>query len=271
MLYNLLFRCASETLLEIAADFQHLGARIAILAVLHSWSQMLTLHPHLHCIVPGGGLSIDGDWWVGSRPDFFLPVRVLSRLYRGKMLAALKAAVVAEELPSSHLPALDPLYHKEWVVYSKPPFGGPEQVLAYLARYTHRVAITNKRLVRIEGDEVTFTWKDYADDHRQREMTLTGEEFLRRFLLHVLPDRFVRIRYYSLFANRQREKALALCREVLPGRPARRSKIDKADWRELLQRLTGIDPTRCEVCGQTGMRLVGELKPQRTSGRGPPG
>jgi putative transposase/transposase-like zinc-binding protein len=268
LLYNLLFQCASQTLLEIAADPKHLGARIGVLAVLHTWSQKLTLHPHVHGIVTGGGLSIDGDWWVGCRPSFFVPVRVLKKLFRGKMLAALKAAVKAGELPASHLPDLDALYRMAWVVYCKPPFGSPEQVLAYLARYTHRVAISNSRLVRLEEETVTFTWKDYADHERRREMTLTGEEFLRRFLLHVLPDRFVRIRYYGLFANRHREQALAVCREVLPGPPSR-PQPPKTDWRERLQRLTGIDPTRCEVCGDKAMRLVGELAAAR-SPRGPP-
>jgi len=268
LLYNVLFQCASETLLEIAADPKHLGARIGVLAVLHTWGQKLTLHPHLHCIVPGGGLSIDGDWWVGSRPDFFLPVPVLKKLFRGKVLAAIKAAVESGELPSSPLPVLGRLYRKSWVVYCKPPFGSPEQVLAYLARYTHRVAISNQRLVRLEGEEVTFTWKDYARGQRLREMTLSGEEFLRRFLLHVLPERFVRIRYYGLLANRHREKALTLCREVLPGPPAP-PKLTRSDWQSLLQSLTGLDPMRCEVCGHPALHLVGELAPAQVP-RAPP-
>lgn len=268
LLYNLLFRCASETLLEIAADPKHLGARIGVLAVLHTWSQKLSLHPHVHCIVTGGGLSIDGDWWVGCRPDFFLPVRVLKKLFRGKLLSALQAAAKSGELPGSHLPDLGRLYRKSWVVYCQPPFGSPRQVLAYLARYTHRVAISNPRLVRLEGEEVTFTWKDYAQDQRIREMTLSGEEFLRRFLLHVLPERFVRIRYYGLLANRHREQALARCREVLPGSPAR-PKLTKSDWQSLLQSLTGLDLTKCEVCGQNALRHVGELAPAQAP-RAPP-
>lgn len=268
LLYDLLFRCASETLLKIAADPKHLGARIGVLAVLHTWSQKLTLHPHLHCIVTGGGLSIDGDWWIGCRPDFFLPVRVLRKLFRGKVLAALKQAQQAGDLPASHLPALAALYRKSWVVYCKPPFGSPEQVLSYLARYTHRVALTNSRLVRLDDETVTFTWKDYADQERVREMTLAGEEFLRRFLLHILPDRFVRIRYYGLLANRHRERALALCRQVLPG-PPKQPKPPAMGWQQRLHNLTGIDPTRCEVCGQNALRLVGELAPVRTP-RAPP-
>jgi hypothetical protein len=272
-LYNLLFRCASETLLEIAADRKHLGARLGVLAVLHTWGQKLNLHPHLHCIVTGGGLSIDGDWWIGCRPDFFLPVRVLKKLFRGKVLAAIQAAAQSGDLPSSYLSDLGSLYRKSWVVYCKPPFGSPEQVLAYLARYTHRVAISNPRLVRLEDEEVTFTWKDYAQGQRLREMTLSGEEFLRRFLLHVLPERFVRIRYYGLLANRHREQALALCREVLPGPPAR-PRLTKSDWQSLLQSLTGVDPMRCEVCGQNALHLVEELAPegsrQRREPRAPP-
>lgn len=267
-LYNLLFRCASETLLEIAADPKHLGARIGVLAVLHTWGQKLTLHPHLHCIVPGGGLSIDGDWWVGCRPDFFLSIRVLRKLFRSKVLAALRAALESGDLPTSYRPSLEGLYRKSWVVYCKPPFGSPKQVLAYLARYTHRVAISNSRLVRLEGEEVTFTWKDYGDQDRVREMTLSGEEFLRRFLLHVLPDRFVRIRYYGLLANRHREQALAVCREVLPGPPAR--KRPQIGWQERLETLTGLHPLRCEVCGEKALRLVSELAPPARAPRPPP-
>jgi hypothetical protein len=187
-------------------------------------------------------------------------VPVLKKLFRGKVIAAIKAAAESGELPSSHLPALGALYRKSWVVYCKPPFGSPERVLAYLARYTHRVAISNQRLVRLEGEGVTFTWKDYARGQRLENMTLSGEEFLRRFLLHVLPDRFVRIRYYGLLANRHREQALALCREVLPGPPAPR-KLTSSDWQSLLQSLTGVDPMRCEVCGQSALHLAGELAP----------
>jgi hypothetical protein len=268
LLYDLLFRCASETLLEIAADPQHLGARIGLLAILHTWSQKLTLHPHLHCLVPAGGLSIDGDWWVRCRRRFFLPVRVLSKLYRGKFLAALKAAVEKGDLSPSDLPALDLLYRKPWMVYSKPPFGSPKQVLAYLARYTHRVALTNQRLVRITAEEVTFTWKDYADAETQRQMTLSGEEFLRRFLLHVLPERFVRIRYFGLFANRHREQKVALCRNLLPGPPP--PKLEVESWQARLQRLTGIDPLLCTACGQPAMRYIEPVTPIPRCGRAPP-
>ena len=273
LLYDLLFRCAAETLLQIAADPKHLGARIGLLAVLHTWGQKLNLHPHLHCLVPAGGLSIDGDWWVWCRRRFFLPVRVLSRLFRGKLLAALRGAVDDGCLRLADRQAfevlLTTLYGKPWMVYSKPPFGGPRQVLQYLARYTHRIAITNSRLVRLEGDQVVFTWKDYASGQALREMALPAKEFLRRFLLHVLPDHFVRIRSYGLLANRQREKNLALCRKLLPPGPPPAALSPAGDWRALLQQLTGHDPAVCPDCGQSALRLVEELIPQR-SGRAPP-
>jgi len=273
-LYDLLFRCASATLLEIAADAKHLGAKIGILAVLHTWSQKLTLHPHLHCIVPGGGLSVDGRW-VRSRKRFFLPVRVLASLFRGKVLAALKEAHQAGQLhlqgplasyqdEGTFAGLLSTLYAKPWVVYSKPPFGGPEQVLAYLARYTHRVAITNQRLLRLEGDHVAFTWKDYAHGGVQREMSLPAGEFIRRFLLHVLPDRFVRIRYYGLLANRRRQENLALCRQLLGHTPLPKVLLAaEPSWQELLQRITGIDPTLCPTCGQGQLHLVQAVPPSR--------
>lgn len=280
-LYDLLFRCACEALLEIAADAKHLGARLGVLAVLHTWSQKLTLHPHLHCIVPGGGLSVDGPWWVWSRKRFFLPVRVLARLFRGKVLAELKSAYQTGQLnlqgpcalyrdQEAFAGLLSALYAKSWVVYSKPPFGGPEKVLAYLARYTHRVAITNQRLLRLEGDHVVFTWKDYAHGGEQREMSLPAEEFIRRFLLHVLPDRFVRIRYYGLLANCHRQETLDLCRQLLEHRPVPKALLAaKTSWQELVLQLTGIDPTLCPACGQGCLKAVQTLPPLR--GLHPPG
>jgi hypothetical protein len=243
-----------------------------VLAVLHTWGQTLDLHPHLHCIVPGGGLSPDGQRWISSRPDYFLPVQVLAPLYRGKFLAGVKAAYQAGQLklpdslqePSRFQALLDRLYGKTWIVYSKPPFGSPEQVLAYLARYTHRVAITNSRLVRLEGDRVTFTYKDYTQGGRVREMTLPVTEFIRRFLLHVLPEGFVRIRYYGLLANRHREGNLQRCRELLAGQaPAELPAAVPAGegWQERLTRLTGRDPTRCPQCGQGRLRRIEDLAP----------
>jgi hypothetical protein len=282
--YDLLFASASQTLLEIAADPKHLGARIGVLAVLHTWSQTLELHPHLHCIVPGGGLSLDGQRWVStSRPDYFLPVQVLAALFRGKFLAGVKVAQKAGRLilpepfqdPASFQGLLGRLYRKTWVVYSKPPFGSPEQVLAYLARYTHRVAISNHRIVRLEDGRVTFSYKDYSQGGRAREMTLPAEEFIRRFLLHVLPESFVRIRYFGLLSNRQRKQKLARCRALLAGQPVTEVEIPSAaqeDWRARLMRLTGRDPTVCPVCGRGHLRLVEELPavPFGPPGRSPP-
>jgi len=274
-LYDRLFQYASETLLEVTADPKHLGARIGVLAVLHTWSQKLTLHPHLHCIVPAGGLSVHGSWWVSSRKRFFLPVRVLSRLFRGKILAALKSAYQAGEFelqgplapyqdPSAFATLLATLYAKPWVVYSKPPFGGPEQVLKYLACYTHRVALTNQRLLRLEGDHVVFTWKDYAGDRQVREMSLPAEELIRRFLLHVLPEHFVRIRSYGLLANRHRQRNLTLCRKLLQHRlTAPAVLVAVQPWRDLLRSLTGIDVTLCSECGQGRLQWLEPLASAR--------
>lgn len=268
LIYTLLFDSASQALLEIAADPKHLGARIGVLAVLHTWGQTLQLHPHLHCIVPGGGLSPDRKRWIGSRPRFFLPVAVLSRLFRGKFLAFLKAAHQTGELklpeslsaPAAFKALLDELYGKPFVVYSKPPFGSPEKVLGYLARYTHRVAISNARLVRLAEGEVTFTYKDYSDADKVKEMSLSVEEFQRRFLLHILPERFVRIRYYGLLSTRTREEDLALCRQLLGMAKESAGETANAEsWRELLSRLTGKDSTLCPHCERGHLRWVKEL------------
>jgi len=226
VVYGLLFKAAAETLQRIAADPKHLGAEVGFLAVLHTWGQNLQHHPHVHCVVPGGGLSPDGSRWVPCKPGFFLPVRVLSRVFRGKFLSLLETAFDQGKLPfHGKLIALaDPTEFRrvlaasaktEWVVYAKPPFGGPEQVLKYLARYTHRVAISNHRLVALEGDEVEFLWKDYAHEGKQKTMTLEAIEFIRRFLLHILPAGFVRIRHYGFLANRVCREKLERCRALL--------------------------------------------------------
>jgi hypothetical protein len=272
VLYSLLFDSASQTLLEIAADRKHLGARLGILAILHTWGQTLVLHPHLHCIVPGGGPSLGGEQWVAASEKFLLPVRVLAPVFRGKFLAGLKRlyqegrlslSAGAEPLqePFAFRNLLDRLYRKSWWVYSKPPFGGPEQVLEYLARYTHRVALANHRLVHLKNHQVTFTYKDYSQGGGRREMTLPIEEFIRRFLLHILPHRFVRIRYYGLFANRHRGRQLERCRELLqvaPVVPAPASEIREA-WETVYQRVTGRDPTLCERCGHGHLHVVRKL------------
>ena len=240
LLYRLLFDSAKETLLEVAADPKHLGARIGVLMVLHTWGQKLEHHPHVHCVVPGGGLAIpakssgstatvpddQAPRWVSCRPNWFLSVQVLGEVFRGKYLAAVRAAYQAGQLQfaGSTLPLASPaawatsiraLYQKDWVVYAKEPFGGPEQVLKYLTGYTHRVALSNHRLVKLEDGHVTFLWKDYADGCRRKEMTLDAVEFVRRFALHIIPKGLVRIRQYGLLAHRDRGERLALCRSLL--------------------------------------------------------
>ena len=247
LFYNLLFRAASETLLEIAADPHHLGARIGVLAVLHTWSQNLGLHPHLHCLVPAGGLALDRSRWVRSRRNFFLPVRVLSRMFRGKLLAFLKQSYRRSELcfpgklaelSTAHAfhSLLGIVRRKEWVVYSKPPFGGPEHVLKYLARYTHRVAISNGRLLSLENSQVCFRWRDSRHNNRSSVMRLEATEFIRRFLLHVLPSGFVKIRHFGLLANRKRRKALDLCRAHLHATAADLSSLLNEHQRSALNR-----------------------------------
>ena len=231
VIYQLLFRTASETLLTIAADPKHLGAEIGFLAVLHTWGQNLHIHPHIHCVVPGGGISQDGSRWIAPRKkSFFLPVQVLSCLFRKKFLIYLKKAFRKGKLrfhgelkpladPSAFAALCGEAAQRKWVVYAKPPFGGPEQVLKYLARYVQRIAISNSRLLSLENGRVTFAWKDYADGNQSKTMTLDAVEFIRRFLLHVLPSGFVRIRHFGFLANRNRAKKLALCRSLLPARP----------------------------------------------------
>jgi ssDNA-binding Zn-finger/Zn-ribbon topoisomerase 1 len=228
VIYDLLFKASAETLITIAADPKHLGARVGVLSVLHTWGSALTHHPHVHMIVPGGGFSLDGSKWVSCRPGFFLPVRVLSRLFRRLFLDKLVAAHQAGELQffGKHAPLTDrqafaaylaPLRNSEWVVYSKRPFGGPKDVLRYLARYTHRVAISNSRLIALDDNSVTFKWKDYRIEgpERHKVMTLATHEFIRRFLIHVLPSGFHRIRYYGLLASSKRADNIARARELL--------------------------------------------------------
>lgn len=269
LLYGLLFRAAAETLQTIARDEKHLGARIGFTAVLHTWGQTLLHHPHLHCVVPGGGLSEDGQRWIAAREGFFLPVRVLSRLFRGKYLAYLRQAYQDGELvragglkdlaiPSAWHAFLAPLQKTDWVVYAKAPFGSAEQVLKYLARYTHRVAISNRRLIALEEDQVTFSYKDYRRGQRERRMRLSAVEFMRRFLLHVLPKGFVRIRHYGLLANRCRRDNLRLCRRLLgslaPPEPEPASPPDAACCE---------GPDLCPACRQHRMRVVAKLPPSR--------
>ena len=230
LLFGLLFDASAATLLEVAADPTRLGAEIGFLSILHTWGQTLQRHPHIHCVVPGGGLSLDHSQWTRSPPHFFLPVRVLSRVFRGKFVAGLRQAFHSKRLAfygelqslaneKAFAAFLRTLFREDWVVYAKAPFGGAEHVLQYLARYTHRVAISNHRLLSVDGDHVTFRWKDYAHHSKCRAMTLTTEEFLRRFLQHVLPKGLPRIRYFGWLANRRRRGLLLLCRTLLAVAP----------------------------------------------------
>ncbi len=273
-LYGILFRAAAETLRTIAADPKHLGAEIGFFAVLHTWGSNLLHHPHLHCVVTGGGLSADGTEWVSCRAGFFLPVGVLSRLFRRLFLEYLIKAFDAGKVEffssleslrdrSKFLDYLAPIREAEWVVYAKRPFAGPEQVLDYVGRYTHRVAISNSRLLDIAEGKVTFRYKDYRHDAQQKTMILQAEEFIRRFLLHVLPDGFQRIRYYGFLGNRYREQKLAHCRELLdmptPEPPALQT---AKDYRERYEELTGSSLWQCPVCRQ-GRMLVTQILPRR--------
>jgi hypothetical protein len=259
VVYAILFKAAAETLRTIAADPRRLGAQIGLVAVLHTWGQNLHHHPHVHCVAPGGGPSPDGTRWVSCRPGFFLPVRVLSRLYRRLFLESLQAAFDAGALgffgdlanlaaPTTFAQFIVQMREIDWVVYAKPPFGGPRQVLAYLSRYTHRVAIANSRLTTIENGQVAFRWKDYRHHDKAKVMTLAADEFIRRFLLHTLPDGFHRIRHYGFLANGSRAAKLALCRRLLAA-PTPQPDPPAADYRERYQRLTGRSLDLCPCCG----------------------
>lgn len=269
VLFTLLFEATAMTLLEVAADPKHLGAAIGFLSILHTWGQTLQRHPHIHCVVPGGGLSPDGRQWISSCSRFFLPVRVLSRVFRGKFVAGLRQAFRRNKLvfhgaclPLAQEKAfaafLRTLFRQDWVVYAKPPFGGPEHVLQYLARYTHRVAISNHRLLSVDDNGVRFRWKDYAHHNKRRTMTLSNEEFLRRFLQHILPRGFPRIRYFGWLANRKRGRLLPVCRERLACQPpALPAVVDGGDtaWRcprcqgpmRIVERLTALQIRRQEI------------------------
>lgn len=254
--YNLLFAAVSETLRHIAFNPDRLGAEIGFTAVLHTWTQTLLFHPHLHCIVPGGGLNADGTQWVSSKDGFFLPQIVLSLVFRAKLLSKLEKAIDKGKI---RLPDTDPcaLLRKaslpKWVVYAKEPFAGPEQVLRYLGRYTHRIAISNHRLVSLQGKEVTFRFKDRADGNKQKLLTVDAVEFLRRFLTHILPKGFMRIRHFGFLANPVRKKSIALCRQLLAVEDQHADCAVGDDpgcetWQQLLLRLTGVDVTLCPLC-----------------------
>jgi hypothetical protein len=259
VVYAILFRAAAEAMRDIAADPRYLGAEIGAVAVLHTWGQTLHHHPHLHCIIPAGGLSPDQTRWVACRPGFFLPVRVLSRRFRDLFAARLRAAFVAGELrfsgaltglaePAAFAERLAGLRGVEWVVYAKPPFAGPEQVLAYLGRYTHRVALANSRLIRLTDGNVDFTWKDYRNHGRTKVITLPVDEFIRRFLQHTVPDSFHRIRHIGFLANGHRTEKLARCRTLLAV-PQPKPLPTTETYRDRFLRLTGIALDVCPDCG----------------------
>ena len=274
VVYGILFRAAAATLNEVAQDERHLGARIGFVVVLHTWGQTLLHHPHVHCVVAGGGLAPDGSHWTHCQEDFFLPVRVLSRVFRGKFLDLLYRAYDAGQIEC--FGKLSPLRSRrafkrrlkdagrqEWVVYSKRPFGGPRQVLRYLARYTHRVAIANSRIIDLVDGRVRFRWKDYADGSTWKTMTLGAHEFLRRFLLHVLPKGFVRIRYYGFLANRYRREQLENCHALL-GSPHDYDSLPDAPEAQVLadEVVENASRCRCPVCGR-GHMLTIRLVPRR--------
>ena len=271
VVYGLLFRTIADTLRTIAADPRHLGAEIGFFAVLHTWGQTLVHHPHLHCVIPGGGLANDGSGWVACRPGFFLPVRVLSRYFRRVLLAALEDAFEAGQLhftgrlqpladPRRFAEHLRPARKTEWVVYAKRPFAGPEQVLDYLGRYTHRIAISNQRLRSLDDGSVRFRYTDYRRNgaSRHKTMTLAAAEFIRRMLLHVLPPGFHRIRYYGFLANRAREQKLAECRRLLDTPPPAPAETDRenADYRDRFEALTGRSLRQCPHCHAGNMQPI---------------
>jgi Putative transposase/Transposase zinc-binding domain len=272
VLYDLLFRASAETLLEVARDPRHLGAEIGFFIVLHTWSQKLGLHPHVHCVIPAGGLSLDLAQWIKSRSRFFLSIKVLRRVFRGRFVAGLQRAFQEGQLnfhgemtllaqPKTFAAWLRPLFRKDWVVYAKPPFGGPQYVLQYLGRYTHRVAISNHRLVSFAEGKVTFRWRDSAHHNEQKLMTLSLDEFLRRFLLHVLPKGFVRIRNFGFLANRRRATLLPLCFQLL-GSP-------QQTQQELSTANDANNPRLCPKCGGP-MMLIERLTAAEIQLRSPP-
>jgi hypothetical protein len=254
IVYDILFKAVAETLSELSADKKYLGAQTGFTEILHTWGQNLSHHPHIHCIVPGGGLNACGQWVI-ARKKFFLPVKVLSRKFRGKFLFYFKQAALEfhnsiyylnDQSAFNHF--LSVLYEKDWVVYCKPPFKTAGHVVEYLGRYTHRVAISNNRIIRLHDGKVTFSWRDYRDSNRQKLMDLTADEFIRRFLIHVLPKKFTKIRHYGLLSPRVKTVRLKLCKK-LTSTPIREKPPVRISAVELLQKITGRDFTICPCCG----------------------
>lgn len=272
-LYNLLFRASAETLSELALDRRYLGARAGFTSVLHTWGQNLMHHPHVHCIVPGGGQNRLGKW-VSSKKKFFIPVKVLSRMFRGKFLFYLQQTklefhgsqeYLVNELAFLNL--IDTLYGKEWIVYCKPPFRDAACVVEYLGRYTHRVAISNNRILSMEDDKVSFKWRDYRDNNQWKVMTVTAHEFIRRFLIHVLPKGFMKIRHYGFLGNRNKSKKLMICKRLTHTAIGQKK---KASTLELISKLLGRDICKCPACGSRSFGQHQELFTRNMIGYSPP-
>jgi hypothetical protein len=272
-LYSIFFTSVSETLIELAKDKKYINADIGFTSILHTWGQNLMNHPHIHCIVPGGGLSLDKSKWIKSKKKFFIPVKVLSRKFRGKFLYYMNELYLKNKLKfQSSISDLnsrdvfsqfkDSLYKKEWIVYSKPPFGGAEHVLQYLSRYTHRVAISDNRIIKVDNDTVVFKWRDYKDNNKEKVMTLNPQEFIRRFTMHILPDRFVKIRHYGILGNRNKQLKFKRCLEIFRVKPKKDDSLSSA---ELFFKLTGIKIGMCKVCEKGNLIKKDKLMPLRYS------
>ena len=272
-LYSIFFASVSETLIELAKDKKYLNADIGFTSILHTWGQNLMNHPHIHCIVPGGGLSLDKSKWIKSKKKFFIPVKVLSRKFRGKFLYYMNKLYLKNKLKfPANISELgsrdvfnqfkDSLYKKEWIVYSKPPFGSAEHVLQYLSRYTHRVAISDNRIIKVDNDNVVFKWRDYKDNNKEKVMTLKPQEFIRRFTMHILPDRFVKIRHYGILGNRNKQLKFKRCLEIFRIKPKADDSLSSA---ELFFKLTGIKIGMCKVCEKGNLIKKDKLMPLRYS------
>jgi Putative transposase/Transposase zinc-binding domain len=263
ILLALLFKAVSETLLEFGQ--RRFGGTVGVIAVLHTWDQTLKDHFHLHCLVPAGALSLDHSHWIGARPNFLFPITALSQVFRGKFLDLLKHNIDRGKIPAANN-EIKASRQKSWVVYAKKPFGSPQTVLDYLGRYTHRVALSNDRIVKVENGEVTLSYRDRKDGDRKKTIPLMAHEFIRRFLLHVLPDGFMRVRHFGFLANRSKKQALTQCRKLLGANPALLQSPSESA-RDLLLRITGIDLNRCPSCHNGTMIVVAELLPISASSR----
>ncbi len=267
-MYQIFFKAASQTIIDLAND--KFKAKTGMLAILHTWGQNLSYHPHLHCVVPGGGLSANTQKWIHSKKKYLMPVKIMSAVFKGKFMEFFKKAYedhilkfpgeisdYSDRRKFKYL--LDSLYSKNWIVYTKKPFGGPEKVLKYLGRYTHRIAIANKRLLKYEDGNVSFSWKDYKDNSKKKVMTLKADEFIRRFLLHILPNGFFKIRYFGIFSNRVRKEMTKICRKILNVNEIFGGTVK--DWKEFMLELTGLDIRICPCCKKGNMITISSTHP----------